>query len=99
MMLLHGEEYLENYKPIQAGTKLSISEKILDVQDKGSGGAIIIENTVANADTKEVHAKLITTLFVRGLGGFGYKGTYKSPIPTVPKRAPDAVSEEKTDPN
>ena len=40
-----------------------------------------------------------SSLFVRGIGGFGYKGTIKSSIPKVPKRAPDFVSEEPTQKN
>lgn len=99
MMLLHGEEYLENYKPIPAGSKIVCHEKIIDIQDKGSGAALVLEALLKNEATGDLHAKIITTLFIRGIGGFGYKGTYKSTIPTIPKRAPDAVVEDKTEPN
>jgi acyl dehydratase len=38
-------------------------------------------------------------LFIRGIGGFGHKGTVKIVIPDTPTRQPDFVSEEKTTPN
>ena len=36
---------------------------------------------------------------LRGLGGFGYKGTLKNIYPNPPDRKPDFVSEEKTQVN
>lgn len=40
-----------------------------------------------------------SSLFVRGIGGFGYKGTIKPVFPKPPKRAPDMSKEETTTPN
>lgn len=99
MMLLHGEETVEIFKPIPAGSKIKVDESILDIQDKVSGAALSIETHLSNVATGEKHARIITTLFIRGIGGFGYKGTYKSVFPPVPKRQPCAVAEEKTEPN
>ena len=53
MMLLHGEEHLENYKPIPPNTKIVVTEKILDIQDKGSGAALVMETILTNEATKE----------------------------------------------
>ena len=36
---------------------------------------------------------------MRGMGGFGHKGTIKSTIPKPPNRVPDFVKEEKTERN
>ena len=99
MMFLHGEEVIELYKPINAGMKIEVQEKVVDVQDKGSGAAIFVEGTLTDTETKEVVAKVLMTGFGRGIGGFGYKGTIKSQIPAAPKRAPDSVQEETTQPN
>ena len=39
-------------------------------------------------------------MFIRGIGGFGYKGTLKSVVPNaMPKRAADFTVEETTTPN
>lgn len=40
-----------------------------------------------------------SSLFVRGLGGFGHKGTIKNVFPEIPKRAPDMTCEETTNSN
>ena len=77
MMILHGEENLEVFKPLAAGMKVQINETLVDVQDKGSGAALIMETEIVNIETKEVHAKILTTIFARGVGGFGYKGKIK----------------------
>ena len=52
-----------------------------------------------NKETRELHTTVRSSLIVRGLGGFGYKGTIKSAIPQMPKRQPDFVKEESTTPN
>ena len=40
-----------------------------------------------------------SSLFVRGIGGFGHKGTIKSNYPKPPKRDPDFAGEEVTQKN
>ena len=58
---------------------------------------MVIRAEILEADTKQPVAFVLTSLFIRGLGGFGYKGTHKSKIPKyAPKRAPDFIGEEKT---
>jgi len=99
MQLLHGEESVTFVKPLTAGAKYSVQEKIADFQDKGKGALLIFDAEIKNADTQELVATVRSSLFVRGIGGFGYKGKIKNSYPKVPKRAPDFVGEEKTDPN
>ena len=58
---------------------------------------MVIRAEILEADTKQPVAFVLTSLFIRGLGGFGNKGTHKSKIPKyAPKRAPDFIGEEKT---
>ncbi len=38
-------------------------------------------------------------LFIRGLGGFGFKGKTQNTLPKIPTRNPDKVVEDKTVPN
>jgi multifunctional beta-oxidation protein len=40
-----------------------------------------------------------SSLFVRGIGGFGYKGKVKNIFPEIPKRQPDLIAEEPTTKN
>ena len=60
---------------------------------------MVIETKITDKETKELKAKLFTNLFIRGIGGFGAKGTYKNIIPSQPKVKPDFVVEETTTPN
>jgi len=101
MMLLHGEQYLEIRQfPIPTSGKLTSTVNLLDVVDKGKSGIIVTGSTTKDARGKDVFYNE-STVFVRGAGGFGGpramqdRGAATSPnVP--PKRAPDAVTEEKT---
>jgi len=42
MMVLHGEEKVEIFSPIEAGTTVVIHEKIHDLQDKKKATAMIV---------------------------------------------------------
>lgn len=86
MQLLHGEETITIEKPLKIDTKYLIQEKVVDIQDKGKGCVLIFDAEVREADTKELQSVIRSSLFVRGAGGFGYKGKVKNPFPEVPKR-------------
>lgn len=77
--------------------------EVIDVLDKGKNAFIVgrIRGMVTNAEGKEEEAYHIDrTTFIRGLGGFGYKGCGAyTIIPDLPKREPDAILTEKTFPN
>ncbi|THC99195.1 hypothetical protein EYZ11_001283 [Aspergillus tanneri] len=104
MMLLHGEQYLENRKfPIPTAAKTVTYPKLIDVIDKGNAAVVVTGFTTKDANTGEDLFYNESTVFIRGSGGFG-----GSPKPTVarpkaavaaykpPQRKPDAVVEEKT---
>ena len=77
MMLLHGEESLEVFKAIEADTILVAQDKLIDLQDKKKATVVVIETTIKEKESGELVAKIVTNLFVRGIGGFGHKGTIK----------------------
>lgn len=66
------------------------------MQDKGKGAVLIFDAEIREKETNLLQSTVRSSLFVRGLGGFGYKGTVKNPFPAIPKRAPDMTKEEKT---
>ena len=77
MMLLHGEEQVIFEKPLVPGDKYIVEENIADFQDKGKGALLIFDSKILSAETRELHSTVRSSLFVRGLGGFGYKGKIK----------------------
>jgi hypothetical protein len=100
MMLLHGEESLEVFKAIEAEGTLVCQDKLVDLQDKKKATVVVIETSIKDKESGDLVAKIVTNLFVRGIGGFGAKGKIKQSYPSPSsKRAPDASVEEKTNPD
>jgi acyl dehydratase len=99
MLLLHGEEKVEMYAPIEVDTTVICQESIVDVQDKKKAFVLVIATEIKDKESGELKAKIYTNLFVRSKGGFGHKGSYKNVIPNAPKTAPAAVRVETTTPN
>ena len=86
-MLLHGEQYLELYKPIPTEGKLTSYPRVAALYDKGKGALIEIE--VVTRDKKDEPLFLNKfSVFVRGEGGFGgERGPDPGHVP--PEREPD----------
>ena len=100
MMLLYGEENLEIFKPITADIRMIVEERVADLADKGKMTALTEESLIKNADTGELLVRVLRSLMIRGVGGYGYKGgVHAVKYPDVPKRAPDVVAEAKSNPN
>ncbi|XP_036953458.1 peroxisomal multifunctional enzyme type 2 isoform X1 [Acanthopagrus latus] len=89
--VLHGEQYLELYRPLPTSGKLTSEATIADVLDKGSGAVILLDVNTYSGDELVCYNQF--SVFVVGAGGFGGRRTSekaKAPVPP-PKRAPDAV--------
>ncbi|XP_070759805.1 peroxisomal multifunctional enzyme type 2 isoform X2 [Enoplosus armatus] len=89
--MLHGEQYLELFKPLPTSGKLTSEVTIADVLDKGSGAVILLDVNTYSGDELLCYNQF--SLFVVGAGGFGGRRTSekaKASLPP-PKRAPDAV--------
>lgn len=99
MMLLHGEESLEVHKPIEPDMVLAVQETLVDLQDKTKATVMVIQTDAVDKESGDLIFRVITNLFIRGIGGFGNKGKIKISIPPAPKTNPDHVIEEKTLPN
>uniref|UniRef100_A0A4W6C986 Hydroxysteroid (17-beta) dehydrogenase 4 n=1 Tax=Lates calcarifer TaxID=8187 RepID=A0A4W6C986_LATCA len=89
--VLHGEQYLELYKPLPTSGQLTSEATIADVLDKGSGAVILLDVNTYSGNELVCYNQF--SVFVVGAGGFGGKRTSekaKAPLPP-PQRAPDAV--------
>ncbi|PNJ80391.1 HSD17B4 isoform 9, partial [Pongo abelii] len=94
--VLHGEQYLELYKPLPREGKLKCEAVVADVLDKGSGVVIIMD--VYSYSEKELICHNQFSLFLVGSGGFGGKRTsdkVKVAV-AIPNRPPDAVLTDTT---
>jgi len=100
MALLHGEHKLEVFKPIKAGTKLSTTGKIGNVADKGKGALVTFDLYTYDVTDGKKDLLFINSLslFIRGIGGFGFKGKPSEQVPELPKRDPCKVLEDTTVP-
>ncbi|KAF3695625.1 Peroxisomal multifunctional enzyme type 2 [Channa argus] len=89
--VLHGEHYLELYKPLPTSGKLTSQATVADVLDKGSGAVILLDVNAYSGDELVCYNQF--SVFVVGAGGFGGKRSSekaKAPLPP-PQRTPDAV--------
>lgn len=97
--LLHGEQYLELYKPLPTSGTLKSECIIADILDKGSGAVILLDvHTYHEGDLVCFNQ---FSLFVVGAGGFGGKRTSDKVKVTVnpPSRSPDATMTDVTSTN
>ena len=86
-MLLHGEQYLELYRPIPEGGKLTSYPRINALYDKGKGALVEIEVVTRDEKGEPLFLNRVG-VFIRGEGGFGgEKGPDPGFIP--PQREPD----------
>uniref|UniRef100_A0A3B3TGD7 Hydroxysteroid (17-beta) dehydrogenase 4 n=1 Tax=Paramormyrops kingsleyae TaxID=1676925 RepID=A0A3B3TGD7_9TELE len=95
--LLHGEQYLELYRPLPISGTLTSRSTVADVLDKGSGAVILLD--VHTYHGEELVCFNQFSLFIMGMGGFGGKrSSSKAKVTSVPPptRAPDAVLSDVT---
>jgi len=94
MMLVHGEQALEIKKTLPTSGTIMCTPTITGIFDKGSG--LLMETEVTCVDESgDIVAKTMSSMFIRGLGGFGGERGSSEKI-EMPDRAPDAIHEETT---
>jgi peroxisomal enoyl-CoA hydratase 2 len=80
------------------GLDLELNGKIIGVYDKGGNMILEAENILRDAKTNTIYAKLTSTAFGIGQGGYGgFRGPTKPSYPP-PKRTPDVVHTFQTTP-
>ena len=90
--LLHGSQEIRLSAPLPTAGSLSVVAEVADIQDKGEGKNAIIMLRAKGTDTAtgEQVAETLTTLVIRGDGGFGGQPGQRPPAPEFPDREPDA---------
>ena len=91
-MLLHGSQGVRLHAPLPAAGKLSVVTEVADIQDKGAGknAIIMLRARGSDPDTGTLVAETLTTLVIRGEGGFGGEPGQRPVAPEIPDREPDA---------
>ncbi len=99
MMLLHGEQYLELKRPLPTAATMHNTAKITAVYDKGKGAVVLTETISSDSQGNEIAVNQ-SSLFIRGLGGFGgERGPSTGAQNLPPNRPPDAVHRQQTRPD
>src|SRR5690606_29111681 len=99
MMLLHGEQYLELKRPLPNSATIHNTAKITAVYVKGKG-AVLLSDTISTDGQGNEVAFNQSSVYIRGLGGFGgERGPSTSEENLPPNRPPDAVHSQQTRPD
>ena len=97
-LLLHGEQYLELRRPLPTKATLTHRARIADIYDKGSA-ALVLLDVHSYDETGQELAFNRSSLFIRGLGGFGGERGPSGGGVALPSRAPDATHRQATTDN
>ena len=91
-MLLHGSQEIRLSAPLPPSGSLSVVAEVADIQDKGAGKNAILILRARGTDpaTGAQVAETLTTLVIRGDGGFGGQPGQRAAAPEFPDREPDA---------
>ncbi|XP_023954349.1 peroxisomal multifunctional enzyme type 2 [Bicyclus anynana] len=95
--ILHGEQYLEFMGDFPGNEgEFTVRNYVVDVLDKGSSAVAIVNSEIYQ--NRELVLRTQQHIFVLGQGGFGgpRNSTQAVSVENAPKRAPDAVVEQKT---
>ena len=96
MRLLHGENKVEIFKSLDIDTPYLNVAEISDVTDKVKGALVEVAlKTYEEADDGTTGDLVLVTyirLFIRGIGGFGFKGKNQETPISVPKTQPTKTS-------
>ncbi|BBZ45683.1 MaoC family dehydratase [Mycobacterium parmense] len=91
-MLLHGSQEIRLHAPLPAAGKLSVVSEVADIQDKGEGknAILVLRGRGTEPESGKLIAETLTTLVIRGEGGFGGAPGQRPIAPEIPDREPDA---------
>jgi len=91
--ILHGEQWLDVFKPLPVEGTVIGRTWIDQISDKGEGkGAVLyISRDIIDAASNETLARVTMSTFARGDGGFGGEKLAGPTPATLPDRAPDHI--------
>ncbi|GAV56701.1 Cu-oxidase domain-containing protein/MaoC_dehydratas domain-containing protein/Cu-oxidase_2 domain-containing protein/Cu-oxidase_3 domain-containing protein/zf-MaoC domain-containing protein, partial [Cephalotus follicularis] len=102
-LLLHGQQYIELYKPFPSSASLRNEVSLAGLHDKGKAAILEIETKSYEVESGELLCMNRTTVFLRGAGGFSKSSppfsyssypTNQVPAVKIPTSLPFAVFED-----
>lgn len=107
-LLLHGQQYIEIYKPFPSSSHIQNKVVISGLHDKGKAAIIELETTSYIKESGEALCMNRSMIYLRGAGGFSkssppyshasYSANQESRV-SIPKSKPSVVYEELTQPS
>ena len=88
-MLVHGEQAITLHGPIPVEGTVSTVGEITGIWDKGKGAVIETSTTSTDAATGEPRFSTVSSVFIRGEGGWGGDRGPSGPKNPAPEREPD----------
>ncbi|XP_039041832.1 enoyl-CoA hydratase 2, peroxisomal-like [Hibiscus syriacus] len=106
-LVLHGQQYIEIYKPLPANATIHSKVTVAGLHDKGKASVLEIETRSYKKESGELLSLNRTSVFLRGAGGFSDPSkpfTYSNyPVNQtsmkIPKTQPFAAFEDCTQPS
>ncbi|MEJ0027219.1 MAG: MaoC/PaaZ C-terminal domain-containing protein [Rhizomicrobium sp.] len=100
LMLVHGEQKVELHKPLPPTGTFTIQSRTIGAFDKGKDkGAVLVGQTIWTDETGAEIAKLTSSSFCRGDGGFGGPSEGQPEPHEIPSRKPDISIDYETRPD
>lgn len=88
-MIVHGEQFVSFDAPFPVEATIEVSTEVTGLYDKGKGAVIEVTSRSVDAESKAPLFSLVTSLFVRGAGGFGGEPGPDKSANDAPDRDPD----------
>ncbi len=87
--IVHGEQRLELFAKVEPQGDVMVRTRVAGIYDKGSGALVELEVRADDRASGRPLFAALTSLFVRGEGGFGGKRGPERPQLVPPRREPD----------
>jgi len=94
-LLLHGEQRVELRRPLPTKAAVTHRARIADIYDKGTAALVLLDVRSYDESGEEL-AFNRSSLFIRGLGGFGGERGPSGGGFALPERPPDATHSQQT---
>jgi acyl dehydratase len=97
-LLVHGQQAVRLHKPIPTDGTATLTSTISGIYDKGKAAVVATETTAVDAAGDVLYTN-VSSVFIRGEGGWGGDRGPSGPVNVAPDRAPDEQVTYQTSPD